>query len=53
MRKGIIFILLASTILSCDKDALPENEQSQDFSVEAQQRAPSIPDPVIIGQENT
>lgn len=57
MKKTILLILIVFTICSCNNEDLPENEQSQENPIDATNPNPviwpTIPDPVIIGQENT
>lgn len=53
MKKDIFLILIFVVICSCSKEDSPESDQNIENDIGLQQRAPSIPEPVIIGQENT
>lgn len=48
MKKSILLILIIFAICSCDKDGLPEDEESREDCIDT-----TIPCPVIIGQEKT
>ena len=53
MKKSILLAFIIATLGSCNQDGLPLEEQNQEQNLVVQNRAPEIPDPVIIGDENT